>query len=137
MTLTYSLRRTLSVDAFIDLLERSTLAARRPVNDPKRIAAMLRHADLLCTAWDGAKPVGVARSVTDFSFCCYMSDLAVDQAYQGRGIGQALVRRTQACLAPGCRIILLAAPLAETYYPRIGFSQHRSAWTLGARDPVG
>ena len=71
---------------FIDVLKRSTLGERRPVDDRDRIAAMLKHADILCTAWEGDKLVGVARSVTDFEYCCYLSDLAVDEAYQRMGI---------------------------------------------------
>jgi len=89
---------------------------------------MLRHANLLCTAWDGPLLVGVARSLTDFSFCCYLSDLAVDEAYQKQGIGKVLVEVTRSKLSPDCKIILLAAPKAEGYYPKIGFTQHRSAW---------
>ena len=72
----------------------------------------------------------MARSLTDFSYCCYLSDLAVDAAYQRKGIGRELIRMTQSRLQPECKIILLAASKAETYYPKIGFSQHRSAWVL-------
>jgi predicted N-acetyltransferase YhbS len=93
---------------------------------------MLRHANLLCTAWDADKLVGVARSVTDFAFCCYLSDLAVDEAYQKRGIGRKLIELTRSRLGPKATVILLAAPKAEAYYPRIGFAPHRSAWVLSA-----
>lgn len=93
---------------------------------------MLKHANLLCTAWDGATLVGVARSVTDFEFCCYLSDLAVDEKYQRRGIGRELIRLTQSQLGPKAKLILLSAPDAETYYPRVGFDQHRSAWVITA-----
>ena len=87
-------------------------------------------ANLLCTAWDGGKLVGVTRSVTDFEFCCYLSDLAVDEAYQRQGIGRELVRLTQSRLGKRATIILLAAPKAEGYYPKLGFAAHRSAWVL-------
>lgn len=130
--LTYRDDCRITADAFIGLLRRSTLAERRPVHDPARIAAMLAHANLICTAWDGETLVGVARSVTDFAFCCYLSDLAVDVAYQRRGIGAELIRRTQARLHPEARLVLLAAPQAQTYYPRIGMSPHHSAWTVAA-----
>jgi predicted N-acetyltransferase YhbS len=93
---------------------------------------MLQHANLICTAWDGDLLVGVARSVTDFSFCCYLSDLAVDIAYQKRGAGVELIRVTQGRLHPQCKIILLAAPKAEGYYPKIGMTQHHSAWIVSA-----
>lgn len=124
----YSHDRLLNEDAFVDLLQRSTLAERRPVDDRDCVASMLKHADLMLTAWDQERLVGVARSVTDFSYCCYLSDLAVDQSYQRQGIGRELVRQTRLRLGPRCRIILLAAPQATTYYPHIGFEQHPSAW---------
>ncbi|HEY3863205.1 MAG TPA: GNAT family N-acetyltransferase [Verrucomicrobiae bacterium] len=128
----YEYDRALSEAEFIDVLRRSMLAERRPVDDSACIAAMLRHADLLCTAWDGAKLVGVARSVTDFEYCCYVSDLAVDKAYQKNGIGSELIRLTRSRLGSKATIILLAAPKAEGYYPKIGFTAHRSAWVLHA-----
>ena len=132
MNIQYEYTRVIGEAEFVDLLKRSTLAQRRPVDDPKSIKAMIEHADLLCTAWDGEKLVGVARSVTDFEYCCYLSDLAVDEAYQRKGVGRELIRLTQSRLGSRAKIILLAAPLAEGYYARIGFDAHRSAWTLPA-----
>ena len=125
----YTHLRKISCEQFIDVLNRSTLCERRPVTDRERIASMLEHADLLCTAWAGDLLVGVARSVTDFSYCCYVSDLAVDVSYQKRGIGVELLRLTQGLLHPKCSVILLEAPKAEGYYPKIGMVQHPSAWT--------
>jgi GNAT superfamily N-acetyltransferase len=115
-----------------DLLRRSTLAERRPVDDPKCIRAMLRHANLICTAWDQRRLIGVARSVTDFEYCCYLSDLAVDTAYQRKGIGKTLIALTQSRLGAKATIILLAAPKARAYYPKLGFEAHDSAWLLPA-----
>jgi len=132
MAITYSSDKAVSSEEFIDVLRRSTLAERRPIDDPKCIDAMLRHADLLCTAWDGAKLIGIARSVTDFEYCCYLSDLAVDVAYQKQGIGKKLIERTRLSLGPRTNLILLAAPKAEAYYPKVGFSPHHSAWILPA-----
>lgn len=128
----YSHSREVTCEQFVDVLTRSTLGERRPVSNRERIASMLRHSNLLCTAWDDDLLVGVARSVTDFSYCCYLSDLAVDVAYQKRGVGTRLIQATQERLDPQCMIILLAAPKAEAYYPRIGMTQHRSAWMLPA-----
>ena len=93
---------------------------------------MLQHANLICSAWDGEKVVGVARSVTDFEYCCYLSDLAVDEQYQKKGIGKELIRLTKSKLGNKATIILLSAPKAEAYYPKIGFYAHRSAWILPA-----
>ena len=132
MSIQYETTRVIGGDEFVDLLTRSTLAERRPVDDPKCIKAMLEHANLVCTAWHGEKLVGVARSVTDFEYCCYLSDLAVDAAYQKQGIGRELIRLTQSRLGSKAKIILLAAPKAEEYYSRIGFEAHRSAWIISA-----
>jgi predicted N-acetyltransferase YhbS len=131
--LRYEFNRRINAAEFVDLLKRSTLAERRPVEDLKIIEAMLQHASLLCTAWSGEKLVGVARSVTDFEFCCYLSDLAVDEEYQRRGIGKELIRLTQSKLGRRAKIILLSAPKAEKYYPKIGFVAHPSAWVLPAQ----
>jgi len=128
----YETSRQISADEFTDLLKRSTLAERRPVEDPKCIQAMLQHANLLCTAWDGEKLVGIERSVTDFEYCCYLSDLAVDEKYQKTGIGKQLIGLTKSKLGDRTTIILLSAPKAEAYYPKIGFDAHRSAWILPA-----
>ncbi len=132
MKIRYETSRQISADEFIDLLKRSTLAERRPVDDARCIRAMLRHANLLCTAWAGEKLTGVARSVTDFEYCCYLADLAVDVAYQNQGIGKQLIALTRSKLGRKAKIILLAAPKATEYYPRIGFGAHRSAWVLPA-----
>jgi predicted N-acetyltransferase YhbS len=135
MNLRYETSRQITADEFIDLLRRSTLAERRPVDDRKCMEAMLHHANLLCTAWDGEKLVGVGRSVTDFDYCCYLSDLAVDESYQKRGIGKELIRLTASKLGDKAKIILLAAPKAEAYYPKLGFESHGSAWILPASKP--
>lgn len=108
---------------FIDLLKRSTLDQRRPVNDPERIQKMLDHGNVLITAWMGDKLVGVSRALTDFSFCCYLSDLAVDESCQHKGIGKQLVKLTHDVAGPQTTLILLAAPAATNYYPKIGMEQ--------------
>lgn len=126
----YKINEPISVQQFIDLLNKTTLGARRPVAHPDVVASMLKHGNLLITAWIGDQLVGVARSLTDFDFCCYLSDLAVDETVQASGIGKQLVRLTKEQLHPNCMINLLAAPQAVDYYPKIGFDQHHSAWIL-------
>ena len=128
MTPTYQREPDLSVEAFIDLLARSTLAERRPVEDLARIETMLRNADLIVTARVEGRIVGAARAITDFSFCCYLSDLAVDEAYQRQGIGKELLRLVAEAAGPTTKLILLAAPKAVDYYPRIGMVRHGSCW---------
>lgn len=124
----YQIEPSLSADEFIDVLRRSTLAERRPVADAGTIAGMLAHAGLIVTARIGGQLVGVARSLTDFSYCTYLSDLAVDAEQQGRGIGRELVRRTHEAAGRHTILVLLAAPRAQSYYPHIGMRQHESCW---------
>ncbi|MFG1173416.1 GNAT family N-acetyltransferase [Erwiniaceae bacterium CAU 1747] len=128
----YRVNYPISSQQFIDLLSNTSLGERRPLADADRIARMLKHASLTVTAWQGETLVGVARSVTDFTFCCYLSDLAVSEKVQQGGIGKALIAETCRQLDDGCRLILVAAPLAEGYYPKIGMDRHHSAWTVKA-----
>lgn len=89
---------------------------------------MLHHANVLATAWSGPQLIGVARGLTDFAYCCYLSDLAVDKLHQNQGIGRELMEMVRQQLQPACKIILLAAPAATEYYCKIGFTNHPSAW---------
>lgn len=128
--ISYKVNEPISEEQFISLLKETSLGERRPIAEQDRISDMLKHSNLLVTAWVGERLVGVARSLTDFSFCCYLSDLAVSETVQKSGLGKKLISVTAAQLHPKCRVILLAAPLAVEYYPKIGFEQHPSAWTL-------
>jgi ribosomal protein S18 acetylase RimI-like enzyme len=125
----YQFESALTSAEFIDVLRRSTLAERRPVEDAARIESMLRHADLIATARCDGLLVGVGRAVTDFSFCCYVSDLAVDEAFQRQGIGRTLLAKLREATGPQVKHILIAAPKAVSYYPHIGMIQHHSCWT--------
>ena len=127
----YGIEPELTPAEFIDVLVRSTLSERRPVDDAETIAGMLTHADLIVTARaEGGLIVGVSRAITDFSYCTYLSDLAVDQAWQRRGIGRELVRRTHAAAGLNTTLVLLAAPAARDYYGKIGMTQHDSCWFI-------
>lgn len=120
----------LDVEEVLGLYRASTLAERRPVDDVERFTRMLAGANLVVTArTDEGRLIGIARSVTDGAYATYLSDLAVDAAYQSRGVGRELIRVTGEA-APQATIILLAAPAAVDYYPRVGFTAHHSAWTL-------
>lgn len=130
MPITYTLEPELSAQEFRDILVASTLAERRPADDLARLDRMLRNADVIATARDGRRLVGIARSVTDFAYCCYLSDLAVDAAYQRQGIGKRLVAETRAQIGDDATLILVAAPAAETYYPKIGMQPLRSCWAI-------
>ena len=133
----YKVDAKITTDQFVDVLKRSLLSERRPIEDRACMAGMLRHADLIVTAWEEDLLVGIARSVTDFSFCCYLSDLAVDGSYQRTGIGRQLIKMTRERLGPRCALILLAAPAAAEYYPHIGFTRHESAWVLYTKEHYG
>jgi predicted N-acetyltransferase YhbS len=137
-SIAYDLEPDLALEEFIDVLRRSTLAERRPVDDARRIDAMLRNADLTVTARsETGLLVGISRALTDYSYCTYLSDLAVDQAFQSRGIGRELIHRTHEAAGVDTALILLAAPGARTYYPHIGMRQHDSCWIIDRTTRVG
>ena len=124
---------TLDLTAFIEVLRQSGLAERRPVDDRDRVARMLHNSNLIIIAvhTETQAVVGVARSITDYSYCCYLSDLAVDKAYQGRGIGKQLIQETRAATGPECICLLLSAPDALPFYKHIGMSQAGNAFLYG------
>ena len=130
MEIQYTLEPGLAACEFRSLLIASTLGERRPVEDIERLDRMLRAADLIVTARDGERLVGISRAITDFSFCCYLSDLAVDVAYQRRGIGKRLIEETQRAAGDRATLILTAAPAAEGYYPKIGMKHQPNCWTI-------
>jgi predicted N-acetyltransferase YhbS len=125
----YQQEQDLDSKEFIELLVSSTLGERRPVNEPERIEEMLRHANLTITARHNGKLVGLSRSLTDWVYATYLSDLAVHIEYQHKGIGKELIRQTK-LLAPKSNVILLSAPAAVDYYPKIGMTHHAHAFWL-------
>ena len=133
--ITYRTGHDLNLDQVIELYRASTLGERRPVDERERMAAMLQNANLVITAWDGELLVGLARSITDFSYATYLSDLAVLVSHQRHGLGKELMRRTQAA-APQATVILLSAPKAVDYYPHVGFTRHPSAWVLKPEEEI-
>lgn len=132
----YSVNGELSTDEFIALLKASSLGERRPVDDRGCMQAMVSNANLTVTARVDGQLIGIARSVTDFAYCCYLSDLAVDAAWQKHGVGKELIRRTQAELDENGNVILLAAPAAHTYYEHIGMTAHPRCWVLDRHDSL-
>jgi predicted N-acetyltransferase YhbS len=133
--ITYHIGNDLDLDEVIELYRASTLGERRPVDDRERMKLMLQNANLVVTARDGKLLAGIARSVSDFSYATYLSDLAVRVSHQKQGIGRELVRQTQK-QGGQAAVILLAAPTATEYYPRIGMKHHPSAWTIRADDQL-
>ena len=130
MSIDYKINAPISADQFIELLKESTLGERRPVADRACMEGMVKNSNLMITAWDGEKLIGIARSMTDFHYACYLSDLAVHSSYQQKGIGKKLQNITQKQLGPKCKLILVAAPAANAYYEHIGFTNNPRCWVL-------
>jgi GNAT superfamily N-acetyltransferase len=129
MMIDYQIENNLGTDEFTQVLIDSTLGERRPIDDPDRISKMLEHANLIVTARHHGKLVGVARSFTDFAYCTYLSDLAIDEKNQKQGIGKELIRFIKR-ETPKAKLILLAAPKAVNYYPRIGMTKWEQCYIL-------
>lgn len=130
MNIEYKLNKNITPSEFIEVLKNSTLGMRRPIDDLKTIKGMIDNADIIITATKEDKIISIARAVTDFNYCCYLSDLAVDEKYQKNGIGKMLISKIQEQLNDKCKIILLSAPDATEYYPKIGFTHHNSTWII-------
>ena len=130
MEIIYKVNQAISTDEFIGVLKASTLAERRPVDDRECMEGMIKNSNLTVSAWDGKKLIGVARSMTDFQYACYLSDLAVDKNYQNSSIGKQLQIITQEQLGSKCKLILIAAPAANSYYEHIGFTNNQRCWVL-------
>ena len=130
MNIEYKINYPISADQFINLLRMSTLGERRPIDDRECMEGMVKNSNLMVTAWHEDELVGVARSMTDFHYACYLSDLAVDKKYQKNGVGRKLQIITQQQLGEKCKLILVAAPDSNSYYEHIGFSNNQRCWIL-------
>ena len=128
----YNLEDDLEPAEFIDVLERSGLAARRPVGEDQRIRVMVENAYIAvvgkayimeCARASAGRPIGVSRALTDFTYCCYLSDLAVDAERQGRGIEPELIRRTHSLAGRGNNLVRLSAPASMEFYPKAGLDK--------------
>jgi len=130
MSIEYKVNIPVTANEFIELLRESTLGERRPIEDRECMEGMVKNSNLMVTAWDGEKLIGIARSLTDFHYACYLSDLAVHKKYQRNGVGKKLQKVTQEQLGQNCHLILLAAPAASSYYEHIGFTSNKRCWVL-------
>ena len=137
MSIEYKINVPVSPDQFINLLQASGLGERRPVDDRVCMQGMVENSNLMVSAWNGDRLVGIARSMTDFHYACYLSDLAVDRQFQGEGIGRRLQIITQEQLGPKCKLILVAAPATNAYYQRLGFSNNPRCWVLERQQKIG
>lgn len=137
MNIEYKINEPVSTDQFVALLKASTLGERRPIEDRECMEGMLLNSNLIVSAWCNDQLVGIARSVTDFHYACYLSDLAVSLEHQKSGIGKRLQILTQAQLGPRCKLILIAAPAANQYYEHVGFDNNPRCWVLGRDSSIG
>lgn len=130
MQIEFKVNEPISAQQYISLLKLSGLSERRPIADLTCIEGMVNNSNLIVSAWHGKSLVGAARSMTDFNYACYLSDLAVSETYQKQGIGKKLQVLTQQQLGPHCKLILIAAPTANRYYKKIGFTLNERCWVL-------
>lgn len=128
MNIEYSFIKRPTADEIIVLYEKAGLP--RPTNDKERIQKMFDHSNLIVTAWDNDRLVGVSRSITDWVWSCYLADLAVHPDYKKSGIGKELVRLTKEKLGEQSMILLLSVPTAMEYYPKIGMTKEERAFTI-------
>lgn len=126
--ITYSEAPDISAQELADLFRSSGI--HRPIDDLPRLEKMLRHANLVIGAYHDGRLVGVARALTDFSYCCYLSDLAVAMEHQRHGIGRALIDHVRARIGKQSMLLLLSAPEAMDYYPAVGFEEVGNGWII-------
>lgn len=126
--ITYKLGQEITATQLIELFRSSGI--KRPLDQPERISNMIKHCDILYTAWDNDTLVGVARAISDFSYCCYLSDLAVAKSHQQQGIGEALIQHVRDQLGDEVSLLLLSAPSAMDYYPKVGFELANNAFLI-------
>ncbi len=128
MVITYKLNNKPEAHLVAELFKSSGI--RRPTEDLNRVKKMIEHANLIVTAWDGDKLVGFARGLTDYAYCTYLSDLAVDKEYHKQGIGQELVSEVQKQISEESMLLLLSAPESMDYYPKLGFEIINNAFII-------
>lgn len=124
----YSFRRDLKPEEVSNIFRNSGI--RRPYNDLGRLKKMIDNADIIITAWHDGKLVGIARALTDYSYCCYLSDLCVDKEYQNKGIGKKLIQLLKEEIGQEVSLILISAPEAVNYYPKVGFEKCDRAFVI-------
>lgn len=136
MPIQYEINESFKPELFRQLLIDSGLAERRPVDDLHCINGMMENSNLIISAWDGNQLVGIARSVTDFHYCCYLSDLAVHKDFQKQGIGKQLQVLTQERLGEHCKLILISAPNSTEYYQHVGYQKNDNCFITSRNNPI-
>ena len=128
MKIQFKINAKVKADSVIEVFKNSGI--NRPTDDVNRIQLMLDNSNLIITAWDGVELIGIARSVTDYNYCCYLSDLAVKKEYQKSGIGKTLIELTQNTIGDQTMLLLLSAAPAMEYYPKVGFDKVENGFII-------
>jgi predicted N-acetyltransferase YhbS len=128
MGISYQCNLTPPVEDIIELYKSSGI--NRPIDDIDRIAQMYENSNLVVSAWDEDKLIGIARSLSDFCYCCYLSDLAVRQEYKKKGIGKKLISLTKEKIGDQTMLLLLSAPMAMDYYPKLNFEKVENGFII-------
>ncbi|MES2139904.1 MAG: GNAT family N-acetyltransferase [Bacteroidota bacterium] len=128
MEIQFRTNEKVAAEAVIEVFKSSGI--NRPTDDVKRIQTMLDNSNLIVTAWKGMELIGISRSVTDYSYCCYLSDLAVKKEYQKFGIGKTLIDITQQAIGEQTMLLLLSTTSAMEYYPKVGFEKVENGYII-------
>jgi GNAT superfamily N-acetyltransferase len=127
--LSFQVEKSLTLEEYIYILHDSGLGKRRPMDNPSHLERMIQGSNLLVTARENGHLIGFLRGLSDFCYRCFIADLAVAKAYQGKGVGREILKFTRS-LAPEARLILFAAEDAEPFYQRLGFRPHEHCYQL-------
>ena len=126
--ITYEIAKSFDIEKIIEVFESSGIV--RPTKEKERIKSMFENANLVYFAYDNGELIALARCVTDFSYCCYLSDLAVKKDYQKQGIGKMLIKKVKEHIGEKVALILLSASSAMDYYPKINFKKADNAFII-------
>jgi GNAT superfamily N-acetyltransferase len=128
MKIQFKINAPLKTESVIEVFKSSGI--NRPTDDPERIEAMFTNSNLIISAWNGIELIGIARSVTDYNYCCYLSDLAVKKEHQKSGIGKTLIELTLQTIGDQTMLLLLSAAPAMEYYPKVGFEKVENGFII-------
>lgn len=124
----YEIAKNIDIDKIISVFESSGII--RPTKEKERIKTMFENSNLIYFAYEDEEIIGLARCVTDFSYCCYLSDLAVKKEYQKQGIGKMLIEKVKEHIGEKVALIPLSANSAMDYYPKLNFEKADNAFII-------